>query len=727
MQDFGDIEWNQAEEDFPPETPMFRLRVLDGGQWTTVTNISNDRIVEVDCYTLAPNDKVLLEDQNIVSIYGWESTGTGDDRPLAYLYGFDPASKRLVRHDPDRHGAYVKFHEATKRYTSGKCVSGIEKVSFEIMPSTLVGVYGPSGAGKTVLINSLVSPVGNELDEGFVKIDDVSAAGNPYVAYLPQHLNFPDKLTVGEIIKHGVSRTGCDAVHMNRVLDQCHLTEFGDRLYGKLSGGQQRRLALAMALLDSSVRLIVADEPTTGLDIATEREVMRGLRRLVRLHNVTVVVVSHSVSALPIFDKVIVLSKPSENQAAKLCFDSQWLPEYFPCELRRISQDSERLTALFEGQVAQDIPVKNKFGTPHDHAVGSGRQSVVHKLHSWWRQALSWVANCSRLVFRQKKTLAVFLGLAVLCAIMIQLGTGCGGRRNEVFLSFMSLCAPWLCATYTVMFGADLLKWFSWGKLYGGSARSFETGVLGGLMIPYACVALIFTLGLFFKPNMNRIVGESYKMLERVGAESCISRYFSEAGLSDYEKEVSRPYWHEGQPVFDQAPQIEASTAQLGCDESQGYAYSRDFYSAGLSASAFPWKFIVIQWGLMSIICLIGGSMGLAAIAWFREAKTAVLAIVILYICFIMLSRICVDPPSCMYALTCSSEGRLPSKEAKWIPLIYMSYLGIGRYVYNVLAYPLKGVYLYDWLPLIGWYVGCIGITWRRLANIRRNWVVFAR
>ena len=727
MQDLGDIKWNQVGNCFPPENPQFRLSVLDGGRETTVTNISKDRIVEIDCYTLAPNENFQLKDRNIVSIYGWKSTGSGNNRSLAYLYGFDPASKRLVRHDPDRHGASVKFHEATKRYTSDKCVSGIENVSFEIMPSTLVGVYGPSGAGKTVLINSLVSPVGNELDKGSVEIDGALAAGNPYVAYLPQHLNFPEKLTVGEIIKHGVSRTGCDAVHANRVLELCHLTEFGDRLFGKLSGGQQRRLALAMALLDSSVRLIVADEPTTGLDIATEREVMRGLRRLVRLHNVTVVVVSHSVSALPIFDKVIVLSKPSENVAASLCFDSQWMPEYFPCELQQKSNDSERLTALFEGGVPRDLPVKIKFGTPHDHAVGSGRQSVVHKLHSWWRQALSWTADCSRLVFRQKKTLAVFLGLAVLCAIMIQLGTGCGVRRNEVFLSFMSLCAPWLCATYTVMFGADLLKWFSWGKLYGGSARSFETGVLGGLMIPYACVALIFTLGLFFKPNMDRIVGESYKMLERTGAESCISRYFSEDGLRDYEKEIRRLGWRDGRSVFDQAPQIEASSVQLGCDESQGYAYRRDFYSAGLSASAFPWKFIAIQWGLMSLICLIGGSMGLAAIAWFREAKTAVLAIVILYICFIMLSRICVEQTPCMYALTYSCEGRLPATGAKWIPLIYMSYLGIGRYVYNVLAYPLSGVYLYDWLPLIAWYVGCIGITWRRLANTRRNWEVFAR
>ena len=726
---FGDVDWNKAEESFPPEQPQFLLRCLDGDQ-VMVKNISPDRNVEVDCYTLEPNQEVTLEDGNIVSVYGWEMPGVFSNHKLAYLYGFDPTSRRIVRHDPDRHGAHVKVERATKIYDGG--VAGIRDVTFEIMPSTLVGVYGQSGVGKSVLINSIVSPVGSELDRGSVTIDDIPVAGNPHVAYLPQHLNFPANLKVREIIRQGVCRTGCSRGHKRQVLELCHLTEMDDRLFRQLSGGQQRRLALAMALLDSSVSLVIADEPTTGLDISTERDVMRGLRRLVRLHNITVVVVTHSVSALPIFDKVLVLAKPDKGRAATLCFDSQWLPAYFPDKLRRIPQDAARLAALFEGLVAQDIPVRNKFGTPHDHIVGGGRLGVVNKLHSWGRQALSWEVNCSRLVLRQKKTLGYFWGLSILCAFMIQQGTGCSSRRSEVFLSFMALCAPWLCATYTAMFSADLLRWFSWGKLYGGSSRSFEAGVLSGLMLPYMGIALVFTLGIFVAPRMDRVVSESYTMLKSAGLESRVSRFFREGVLDEYERSIRDPDWAGGNSVLDDIPQVRVGNEELGCD-SQGELYRNDYasISRGLAESAqsvFPWRLFVVQWLQMLLICLVGGMMGLAATALFREARTAALGIVILYICFIMLSRICVEQSSCMYALTYSSEGQIDRwTDAKWIPLVYMSYLGIGRYVYNVLVYPLQWRYLLDWLPLLGWFALCGGIAWRRLANTQKNWEAIAK
>ena len=563
---FGSVDWDKSGEELPPENPHFRLCVTAEGR-VAVKNIMASGFVEVDCYRLEPGAECELKDRNIVSIYGWKP-GAGDvsegaEDELEYVYGFDPNPKSLVlvRHDPKRHGASVQAKKVCKTFKRADgSLAGISDVSFTIAPSTLVGVYGESGIGKSVLINSLVAPDGGNLQSGEMLVDGVAVAGNPGIAYLPQRLNFPDTLKAKEIVRQCKVRSGCSYKRKKRILELCHVNldgpgGWGNQRFKNLSGGQQRRLALAMALLDERVRLVVADEPTTGFDIGTEREVMRGQRRLVRLENITVIVVTHSVFALPIFDKVMVLSKCKSEQksGARLCFDSKWLPEYFPEKLKEIPQDADRLTALYEGRVSQDQPVRNKFQSPYYHH--KPKPGMMRKLHSFGRQCITWTTNCTRMAFRQK-TFARFVGLSFLCVLMIQQGTCCSSRFNEMFLSFMVLCAPWLCATYTAMFGSELLSWFSWEKLSGGSSRSFCFGVLGGLLLPYMFISLIFTTGLFVSPNMERVVDEAYVVLSHLNAGTCISRYINDKSKRAYDDTIHSPYWREDQRVLNDPPQL---------------------------------------------------------------------------------------------------------------------------------------------------------------------------
>ncbi len=742
MQVFGQIDWDKSEAKLPPENPRFRIRRNDVGR-VLVTNIMTVGSVEVDCYSLKPNEEWELEDNNIVSIYGWkietESGTSCAGNELEYLYGFDPKSLELVRHDPDRHGASVEAKGVVKTFKRADgSLAGISDVSFTIAPSTLVGVYGESGIGKSVLINSLVAPDGGNLQSGSMLVDGVEpVSGNPGIAYLPQRLNFPDTLKAREIVRQGTVRSGCSRERKKRILELCHVKldgpgGWGNQRFRALSGGQQRRLALAMALLDDRVRLVVADEPTTGFDIGTERDVMRGLRRLVRLENITVIVVTHSVFALPIFDKVLVLSKckSEKKSGAGLCFDSMWLPEFFPKKLKQIPQDADRLTALYEGLVSQNRAVKLKLQSPYYHE--KPKPGIVRKLHSFGRQCITWTSNCSKMALRQK-TFARFVGLSFLCVLMIQLGTCCSSRFSEIFLSFMALCAPWLCATYTAMFGSELLGWYSWEKLSGGSSRGFCFGVLGGLLLPYMCISLIFTMGLFFPPNMERIVDEAYIALSRMNVGTCVSRYIADSDKSSYDSEMQSRSFRKDQRVLKDPPQLMVGDPELGCEDSQGKCYRRDYASVNRERadnslrSWMPWRLVGVQWVLLTLICLVGGTMGLAAIAWFRDAKSAVLLVVILFIGFIMLSRVCVEFTGCMYALKFSSGSVLSDTDVRWIPLVYLSYLGIGRYAYNVLVYPLQGAYLYDWLPLLGWATGCLIITLRRLANPMQNWKAFER
>ena len=742
MRYFGKIAWDTSGEVLPPENPCFRLSAVEGR--VAVKNIMTDGFVEVDCYRLEPGEEWELEDDNIVSIYGWsigsESETSCAGNEIEYLYGFDPKSLELIRHNPDRHGASVQVEDVSKTFKRADgSLAGISDVSFTIAPSTLIGVYGESGIGKSVLISSLVAPDGGSLQSGRVLVDGAeTVSGNPGIAYLPQRLRFPDTLTAKEIVRQGEVRSGCSRERKKRILELCHVKLDGPGCWGNqqfrvLSGGQQRRLALAMALLDERVRLIVADEPTTGFDVGTEREVMRGLRRLVRLENITVIVVTHSVFALPIFDKVLVLSKckPEQKSGAGLCFDSMWLPEFFPEALKRIPQDADRLTALYEGLISQDRAVKLKFQSPFDHPKPKP-DGMVRKLHSFGRQCITWAANCIRMALRQK-TFGRFMWLSFFCVLAVQLGTCCSSRFNVLFLTFTALCAPWLCATYTAMFGAELLGWVSWEKLSGGSSRSFCAGILGGLLLPYMCISLIFTTGLFFPLNMERIVDEAYIALSRINVGMCVSRYITDSDKSSYESEVQSRSFRENQRMFKDPPQLMVGNPELGCEDSQGADYRRDYASVNRDKadnplrSGTPLRLIIVQWSLVTLLCLVGGTIGLAAISFSRDAKTAVLSVVILFIGFIMLSRVCVESDACMYALKFSSGAVLSETDVRWIPLVYLSYLGIGRYAYNVLVYPLKGAYLYDWLPLLGWAVVCLSIAMRQFANPIKNWKAVER
>ena len=104
-----------------------------------------------------------------------------------------------------------------------------------------------------------------------------------------------------------------------------------------------------------------------------------------------------------------------KKSGAGLCFDSMWLPEFFPEKLRQIPQDADRLTALYEGLVSQNRAVKIKLQSPFYHE--KPKPGIVRKLHSFGRQCLTWTFNCSKMAFRQK-TFARFVGLSFLCVLM---------------------------------------------------------------------------------------------------------------------------------------------------------------------------------------------------------------------------------------------------------------------------------------------------------------------
>ena len=161
----------------------------------------------------------------------------------------------------------LQFDDVFKRYSAVTALAG---VSFAVERGEIVAVLGPNGAGKTT---ALEIALGRRVpDAGRVRLlgeSPRSTQARKRVGVTPQESGFPDALRAGEILRFA-------AAHYPNPQDPAAVAErfgLGDllgRRAGELSGGQSRRLALALAFVGRP-ELVVLDEPTTGLDVESRR------------------------------------------------------------------------------------------------------------------------------------------------------------------------------------------------------------------------------------------------------------------------------------------------------------------------------------------------------------------------------------------------------------------------------------------------------------------------
>ncbi len=192
----------------------------------------------------------------------------------------------------------------------------VRDVGFRVRPDTFVGILGPSGAGKSTLLGVLAGYLAP--DCGRVVFDgrhDVRVEPDSYRAalgHVPQDDVVFRALTVRENLRYAADlRLGAGATRVEveeaveRTLDRVELAEHAARPVGVLSGGQRKRLSVAIELLRRP-RLLLLDEPTSGLDPAGEARLMEGLRSLAR-RGTTVACTTHLMDNLHLLDEVIVL------------------------------------------------------------------------------------------------------------------------------------------------------------------------------------------------------------------------------------------------------------------------------------------------------------------------------------------------------------------------------------------------------------------------------------
>ena len=208
---------------------------------------------------------------------------------------------------------YITFENVCKHYPSGDTVvKAVDGVSFTIEKGEFCVVLGPSGAGKTTVLNLLGGM--DKATSGRITVGDKEITGmrgpqlTEYrrhdVGFVFQFYNLMPNLTALENVE--LARQVCRdrALDPRTVMEQVGLGERLNNFPAQLSGGEQQRVSIARALCKNPA-LLLCDEPTGALDSKTGVQVLALLKDVCRTYDATVVIITHNAMIAPLGNRVI--------------------------------------------------------------------------------------------------------------------------------------------------------------------------------------------------------------------------------------------------------------------------------------------------------------------------------------------------------------------------------------------------------------------------------------
>lgn len=207
---------------------------------------------------------------------------------------------------------FVELKDVRKIYKMGEVeIRAVDGISFTIQRGEFVIIVGPSGAGKTTVLNILGGM--DSATSGRVIVDgrdvaklngrNLTAYRRDDIGFVFQFYNLVQNLTAQENVELA-SQICKDPLDAFLVLEDVGLADRAGNFPAQLSGGEQQRVAIARALAKNP-KLLLCDEPTGALDYQTGKQILKLLQDTCREKNMTVIVITHNTAITPMADHVI--------------------------------------------------------------------------------------------------------------------------------------------------------------------------------------------------------------------------------------------------------------------------------------------------------------------------------------------------------------------------------------------------------------------------------------
>ena len=361
--------------------------------------------------------------------------------------------------------------EVTNRSGGGK-IRLLDEVDLSIQPNEFVGLLGPSGAGKSTLMDSLNGM--RPASSGHVLVNNLDLYQHleslkQSIGYVPQDDIIHRELTVYRTLYYvarlrlsrDISTQEIDQV-VTEVMDITGLSERRDVSISQLSGGQRKRVSIAVELI-TKPSVIFLDEPTSGLDPATEEKVMKLFRQIAESGR-TVILTTHAMENVKLFDKLVVLmrgklvfyGKPQEALAH--CGAESFKDLYDKLEAPILQKLARANGGANKDQIAEevanewkrrflqteqyrmnvDIPLRSVSASAHVSAPAKRRGSFGDWLRQWATLARRYLEVLSA----DKFNLLILFGQAPIIAMLTYLVVGAKAPRDFVYF-VLALVSLW--------------------------------------------------------------------------------------------------------------------------------------------------------------------------------------------------------------------------------------------------------------------------------------------
>jgi zinc transport system ATP-binding protein len=261
--------------------------------------------------------------------------------PIADYDGRRAATKKFMSDIVDISGVDFAY--------AGQLV--LKQIDLRIEQGSTVGIIGPNGGGKTTLVRLVLGLI--QPTRGTIRIQGMmprqAVRRGDVIGYLPQNPRVPDDfpLNVRQVVRLGlVGKTGmlrphaqADLDFAERMMDRVGIIELADQPVGELSGGQLQRVLIARALA-AKPKLLLLDEPTTGIDRSGQQRFIEFLTNLKQELGLTLVMVSHDLRAVTAMsDRIACLNVKLHYHDVPQHLPADLIYQMFSCDLQAMGID----------------------------------------------------------------------------------------------------------------------------------------------------------------------------------------------------------------------------------------------------------------------------------------------------------------------------------------------------------------------------------------------------